>query len=59
MMGFTHAVVWEFRFYPPNHVEKGCIEGVNIFSLHYCEDSALESAEKLKDAGYQAWVEDI
>lgn len=59
MMGFSYAVLWDFKFLPPNGVEKIQIQGTNIFSLHWTEESARENAQRLREAGYEAWVEEL
>lgn len=57
MMGFSYAVIWEFKFLPPHKVE--IIDATSIFSLHYTEEAAKENAEKLREAGYKCWIETL
>jgi len=57
MFGFTHAVLWDFKFLPPHKTER--IDATSIFSMHYTYEDAFENASKLREAGYEAWVEEF
>lgn len=57
MFGYMYAVMWRFVFTPPSSAV--AIEGTNVFGYYWDYESAMQAHKKLRDAGYDAWVEEL